>query len=60
MEEVIKYVITYPDGSIIYNTDSGMRSLCISRFISGTGRTWKEFYRDNYRCKKVKVTYEFI
>ena len=60
MEEVIKYVITYPDGSIIYNTDSGIRSLCISRFVSGTGRTWKQFYRANYRCKKVKVTYEFI
>ena len=58
MREDIMYVIVYPDGLIVMNTQKYFKSFCIKEWCKGCSRTWKQWYKRGYRCKKVKVTFE--
>lgn len=60
MREDIMYVIVYPNGLIIMNTQKYYRSFCIEKWCEGCSRPWKQWYKMGYRCKKVKVTFEII
>lgn len=60
MREDIMYVIVYPDGLIVMNTQKYFKSFCIKEWCKGCSRTWKQWYKRGYRCKKVKVTFEII
>lgn len=60
MREDIMYVILYPDGLIVMNTQKYYRSECIINWCIGCSFTWKQWYKRGYRCKKVKVTFEII
>ena len=54
------YIITNVCGDMMLGTECYMKSLCIERFVKKSRYTWKQWYRQGARCKKVKVTYEFI
>ena len=60
MREDIMYVIVYPDGLIVMNTQKYSKSFCIKEWCKGCSRTWKQWYKKGFRCKKVKVTFEII
>ena len=60
MREDLMYIITYPDGTIVMNTQKYYRSDCIKCWCEGCSRTWKQWYNMGYRCKKVKVIFEII
>ena len=60
MREDIMYVIVYPDGLIVMNTQKYFKSFCIKEWCKGCSRTWKQWYKRGYRCKKVKVIFEII
>ena len=54
------YMITYPDGTLVMNTQKYYRRDCVRYWLDGTGLTWKQMYKKGFRCKKVKVTFEII
>lgn len=60
MREEIMYMITYPDGTLVMNTQKFYRRSCVRNWLDGTGLTWKQMYKKGFRCKKVKVTFEII
>ena len=60
MEYRIMYIITTVSGEMMIGTEYCVKSLCIDRFVKKTRYTWKQWYRMGARCKKIKVTYEFI
>nr|DAZ69498.1 MAG TPA: hypothetical protein [Caudoviricetes sp.] len=45
MREDIMYVIVYPNGLIIMNTQKYYRSLCIEKWCEGCFRPWKQWYK---------------
>ena len=58
LEKVIdtRWVIMSPFDVPVMYTTSGERSECIARFQDfHMSRTWKENYRDGYRCIKVEI-----
>ena len=60
MEERTMYIITNVRGEMMLGTQCYMKSLCIERFVNKSRYTWKQWYRQGARCKKIKITYQFI
>ena len=60
MREDIMYMITYPDGTLVMNTQKYYRRDCVRYWLDGINLKWKQVYKKGFRCKKVKVTFEII
>ena len=59
MREDIMYMITYPDGTLMMNTQKYYRRDCVRYWLSELV-DMKQMYKKGFRCKKVKVTFEII
>jgi hypothetical protein len=63
MREDIMYVIVYPDGLIVMNTQKYYRRFCIKEWCEGCSRTWKQWYKIkkfNETDAKKHYGYKFI
>ncbi len=60
MREDIMYMIVYPEGALIMNSQRYYRSDCVKQWCKGCSRTWRQWYNMGYRCKKVKVIFQII
>lgn len=59
MEERIMYMIVRPDGSLIVGSENYLKRDAML-WIANDSTVWARLYREGFRCKNVKVTYEII
>ena len=52
------YMIFRPDGSMMIGSEFFIKSLCLEWMAKSSKYTWKQWYAQGFRCKKVEVTYK--
>lgn len=51
------WMIFYPDGGMMLGSEHYSRKACLD-WAPIKNWTWKQQYKEGYRCKKVEVTYK--
>lgn len=52
------YVVISPNGNVDYTTISYNKKYSLEYFLEGTSLSWKECYKNGYRCYKMTITFK--
>lgn len=54
------WVVICPERGALLWTGSAGRNTAIDTFIRTVGGDWQEYYRKNYRCRRITISWEAL